>query len=103
MRVRQISDKADPKTGRYFMTTYQAHPYYNKPGFVNRWGPEGWFVWFNGGDVPGSKGDKYIPQGYRFEEVGPKGMKNKGMDDWKGWEEKVKSDRPAGCPFAFSR
>lgn len=103
MRMRQISDSADPKTGRYFMTAYQAHPYYNKPGFLNRWGPEAWFVWFSGGDVPGSKGDKYIPQGYRFEEVGPKGMRNKGMDDWNSWEKKVKSDRPTGCPFAFAR
>jgi hypothetical protein len=102
MRVRQISDKAD-ENGRWFMTTYQAHPYYVKPGFLNRWGPEAWFVWLNGGDVPGSKGDKYIPQGYKFEEVGPRVMKNKGMDDWKSWEEKVKAERPASCPFAFAR
>lgn len=103
MRMRQISDSADPKTGRYFMTTYQAHPYYNKPGFLNRWGPEAWFVWANGGDVPGSKGEMYIPQGYKFEEVGPKGMKNKGLEDIKIGEEKLKTVRPAGCPFAFAR
>jgi hypothetical protein len=102
MYVRQISDKPDPKTGRFFMSTYQAHPFYNKPGFLNRWGPEAWFVWASGGDVPGSKGDEYIPQGYRFEDVGPKGMKGKGLEDMKAGMESVKSDRPAGCPFAFA-
>lgn len=85
------------------MTTYQAHPYYNKPGFLNRWGPEAWFVWANGGDVPGSKDDTYIPEGYKFEEVGPEGMKNKGLDEIKLGEEKLKVARPAGCPFAFAR
>lgn len=56
-----------------------------------------------GGDVPGSKGNFYIPEGYKFEEVGPKSMKNRGLDEVKAWEEKLMSERPAGCPFAFSR
>jgi hypothetical protein len=66
-------------------------------------GPEAWFVWASGGDVPGSKGDLYIPQGYVFEEVGPEYMKNKGLEEMKAGEEKLRAERPAGCPFAFSR
>ncbi|KAK9428982.1 hypothetical protein V1505DRAFT_375469 [Lipomyces doorenjongii] len=103
MRVREVSDDPDPKTGRYHSKSYLAHPYYNKPGLLNRWGPEGWFVWAFGGDVPGSKGDLYIPQGWVFEELGPDIMKNKGLEETRAWEEKLRVERPVGCPFTFAR
>ncbi|KAG4428732.1 hypothetical protein IFR05_015782 [Cadophora sp. M221] len=103
MKVRELSDHPDPKTGRLHTNRYAAHPFYNKPGFLNRWGPEGLFVWLAGGDVPGSKGDLYLPEGYKFEEVGPNIMKNRGLDETRAWEEKLMAERPAGCPFAFVR
>ncbi|CZT05072.1 uncharacterized protein RAG0_11314 [Rhynchosporium agropyri] len=103
MKVRELSDEPDQKTGRLHTNRYVAHPFYNKPGFFNRWGPEGWFVRLAGGDVPGSKGDLYLPDGYKFEEVGPKSMKNQGLNQTKAWEEKLMAERPAGCPFAFAR
>lgn len=84
------------------MSKYLAHPYYNKPGLLNRWGPEALFTRYMGGSVPGSKGSEYIPEGYRFEEVGPRIMRNKGAEETKAWEEKLKAERPAGCPFAFT-
>jgi len=84
------------------MNNYLAHPYYNKPGILNRWGPEAWFVWLAGGEVPGSKGERYIPQGYKFEEVGPRALKNKGINEMGALEERLKIERPAGCPFAFA-
>lgn len=80
-----------------------ANPCPDKPGFLNRWGPEALFVWLAGGDVPGEKGGLYIPEGYKFDEVGPKIMKNRGLDETKAWEEKLMAERPAGCPFAFAR
>lgn len=101
--VRELNEHADPKTGRFHTNRYLVHPYYNKPGFFNRWGPEGWFTWFFNGDVPGSKGNKYIPEGYTFQEVGPRSMKNKGGAEMRAWEEKLMDERPAGCPFSFSR
>ncbi|KAL3420706.1 hypothetical protein PVAG01_07151 [Phlyctema vagabunda] len=103
MRFRQVSDQPDKKTGRYHWSTYQAHPYYNKPSFLNRWGPMGLFVWLMGGDVPGSKGDKYIPEGYTFEEVGPRGLKKRGGEQTREIEERLRLERPSGCPFAVSR
>ena len=30
MKVRELSDTPDPKTGRYHTNTYQAHPFYSK-------------------------------------------------------------------------
>jgi hypothetical protein len=102
MRVTQLSSAADPSTGRYHWMTYLSHPYYNKPSFLNRWGLEAWLVRIGGGEVPGSN-DKYIPEGYKFEEIGPNNFKNKGLDETNAWEEKLQRDRPGGCPFPFTR
>jgi hypothetical protein len=44
-----------------------------------------------------------VPEGYKFEEVGPKGMMGKGLSETKAWEDKLHTERPAGCPFAFAR
>jgi hypothetical protein len=103
LRVFELPERPDPKTGRYHPRGYSVHPYYIKPGFWNRWGPEAWFVYLSGGDVPGSKGDLYVPEGYVFEEVGPKNMKNRGLEEMKAWEERLNAERPLGCPFALSR
>lgn len=68
MNVRKLSEP-DPKTGKLYMTTYQAAPYYIKPGWLNRWGPEAWFVWAAGGKVPSSSRVEYQPGGYDISEV----------------------------------
>jgi len=101
MNVRQLMDQ-DPTSGRYSLKTYTAYPYYVKPGFLNRWGPEAWFVWAAGGKVPGSD-IRFEPEGYTFAEVGPRGMRNKGVKEMEGMEERLRSERLAGCPFAFAR
>jgi len=97
--VRGFHETPDPATGRYHYDFYKAHPYYTKPGFWNRWGPEAWLVWAAGGDVPGSKGQLYCPQGYKFEEVGPKKMVGKGKERTDEWEAKLAVERTGGCPF----
>jgi hypothetical protein len=99
----EFTDK-DPKTGKYNHQHYLVHPYYTKPTFWNRWGPIALFTWAMGGVVPGGKdGVKYSPDGYKFEEVGPDAEKAKGIPQLKAWEEKITKERPAGCPFAFTR
>lgn len=101
LKVRQLGDP-DPITGRMRLNTYLGHPFYNKPGFVNRWGPGAWIQRIFGGQLPGDD-DKFIPQGYRFEEVGPKSVEKKGLDETTLWEKKLSVERPVGCPFAFAR
>lgn len=102
LRVYELSDHPDPKSGRFHPHGYLVHPYYNKPRLWNRWGPWAWYVWFSGGDVPGSKGSLYVPEGYTFEEIGPASLKNKRLDVMKGWQKKLEAERPMGCPFAIS-
>jgi hypothetical protein len=91
------------RRGDFIPTSISFIPTTTNLVFLNRWGPEGWFTWFFNGDVPGSKGNKYIPEGYTFQEIGPRLMKNKGEAETRAWEEKLMDERPAGCPFSFSR
>ena len=98
MSVRLLTDQ-DPQTGRFYLSSYQVFPYYVKPSFWNRWGPEAWLVWAAGGKVPGSD-EKFEPKGYVFSEVGPKGMRGKGGVETEAIESKLRSERPSGCPFA---
>ncbi|KAH8592436.1 hypothetical protein B0O99DRAFT_517537 [Bisporella sp. PMI_857] len=98
----QIGDQ-DPKTGRYYLSTYLARPFYNKPTFLNRWGPEGWLVRLLGGVVPGSEGKRYEPDGYLISEVGPDRFRDKGVKETDAYEAKLNAERPRGCPFAFGK
>jgi len=102
MYVSKIGE-TDPKTGRHHFNTYLAHPYYVKPDFSSRWGPSAILTRVLGGPVPGDDGNKYAPQGYFFSEVGPENMLNRGIEETNAIEEQLQAERPAGCPFAYSR
>ncbi|KAI9764604.1 MAG: hypothetical protein M1840_008334 [Geoglossum simile] len=73
LRFRFIPDAPDPKTGRFSAVRYRAHPWYIKPTFWARWGVRAWWTWAVGGVVPGDGGERYFPEGYLVEEVGPGG------------------------------
>lgn len=91
----------DPKSGRYNHINYLVHPFYVKPGFINRWGPTAWMTWTLGGIVPGGKdGKKYYPEGYSMEEVGPDRKRGQGKQEMGDFEQAIKSARPYGCPFS---
>lgn len=54
-----------------------------------------------GGIVPSGKGgEKYHLEGYRFDEVGPEKRKGAGRKEMDEFEEKIKTIRRMGCPFA---
>ncbi|KAG9245639.1 hypothetical protein BJ878DRAFT_479053 [Calycina marina] len=99
LNVRQITDKPDPKSGRFFMASYLRRPWYNKASFWNRWGPEALFTWAVGGTVPGTDGAKWISGGYVFEEVGPSKFMGKGVAEMEDMKERLRAERPVGCPF----
>jgi len=96
--VRQVSEP-DPKTARIFLDSYVSRPYYNKPGFLNRWGPEAWFVFCFGGTVPNSAQAQFHPNGYLISEVGPIRFQGKGIKEMNDTAEKLRVERPVGCPF----
>jgi hypothetical protein len=98
----QYFTEKDPQTGRYYHTNYIVHPYYVKPTFLSRWGLQAWLTWALGGILPGGPGgEKYLPGGYRFEEVGPEKKKPFGKADLRVWEQQVDRSMNVGCPFAI--
>ncbi|KAF7895860.1 hypothetical protein EAF00_005875 [Botryotinia globosa] len=104
MRVRQVS-KSDDKgvDGRYHSTDYLVHPYYQLPGFWNRWGPMALVTRVMGGFVPDNERSEWFTEGYSFEEVGPDRRRGEGRDEMRDTEEKLERERTPGCPFAFGK
>jgi hypothetical protein len=53
--------------------------------------------------VPGSKGDRYYPQGYDLMTIGPEPQKGKGIDEMKGDIEAIRARGVATCPFSMAK
>ncbi|KAF4121135.1 hypothetical protein GMORB2_2097 [Geosmithia morbida] len=71
----------DPKTGRMHGSAYMEHPWYVRPGFLSRWGPTAWATWLWGGVLPGDEGDRFMPEGFLFGDLGPKRTMGRGTDN----------------------
>ncbi len=89
----------DPTTGRIFQVGYLVEPWYNRATFWNRWGPEALITRVLGGLVPGSGGEKMLPHGFLFEDIGPFHKMGKGLEAMEIEEERLRKARSAGCPF----
>lgn len=85
---------------RIFVTDWDAAPYYVKPTFWNRWGPNALYTRALGRAVPGTEGTKYCPQGYYIPDVGPKYFEGKGRPQMEKMVMELKVARASGCPFA---
>lgn len=53
--------------------------------------------------LPGDEGEKYAPDGYKIEEIGPEAMKGKGEDWGKECMGRLKDSRVEGCIFGGKR
>ncbi|KAJ5793977.1 hypothetical protein N7457_000576 [Penicillium paradoxum] len=98
LRFSSFTEKAD-QNERYFITKWDAAPYYVKPTFWNRWGPTAWLTWALGRPVPGDEGNKYYPTGYNIPDVGPKYFEGKGKKHLDETLEELKGYRTGKCPF----
>ncbi|KAJ5798822.1 uncharacterized protein N7503_006327 [Penicillium pulvis] len=98
LRVTNVSSQPDEKD-RFFMTNWEAAPYYVKPTLWNRWGPMAWLTWALGRPVPGDEGDKYRPSGYHINDIGPKYFEGKGQKAIEETMEELKVFRTGKCPF----
>ncbi|GKT41410.1 mycophenolic acid synthesis protein B [Colletotrichum spaethianum] len=87
----------DPDTGRILHHDYLVHPYYNPATVWNRWGPIGLATRLLGGTVPGP--EKMMPQGFLFEDIGPREKMGKGSAEMTQCVEALKSRRRDACPF----
>ncbi|RYP24349.1 hypothetical protein DL765_000613 [Monosporascus sp. GIB2] len=90
----------DPATGRMHLNyTYGNYPFYLKPTFWNRWGPEAWAVWLAGGKLPGDDPEEFMPQGYTVGEMGPRDKANQGLEEMQENVEELMRAGRGGCPF----
>ncbi|KAF2833287.1 hypothetical protein CC86DRAFT_7713 [Ophiobolus disseminans] len=99
-RFNIISDAAD-EHGRYFISAYDAQPWYVKPTFLVRNSPLAWLRWAIGGPYPDGK--NYKPQGYKIFEVGPERLEGKGVEECEEILGKLMGSATGGCPFAVGR
>ncbi|KAF5518848.1 Mycophenolic acid synthesis protein B [Colletotrichum aenigma] len=88
----------DPKTGRIQHHEYLVHPHYIPATFWNRFGPMSWITRILGGTVPGA--EKMMPEGYLFEDLGPKEKMGKGVEELADGVEDLKSRGRGACPFS---
>ncbi|ORY07774.1 hypothetical protein BCR34DRAFT_16984 [Clohesyomyces aquaticus] len=101
MRYLGISEEADPKTGRYYQTTYESEPWYVKPTFSSKYNLYAWSRWALGLPVPDGKNFK--PQGYAIFEVGPEKLEGKGQEECARTRDRLMASGRGGCPFGFSK
>ncbi|KAL8809267.1 MAG: hypothetical protein Q9200_003557 [Gallowayella weberi] len=85
--------------GRCNVSLWEGAPYYVKPTFWRRWGPEAWASRLLGLPLPGDDGAKYHPQGYKIPEVGPNVFLGKGAESAKDTVQGLAKTRTGGCPF----
>lgn len=101
LRVRDVADGPNPGTDRYNFRTWKAHPWYVSKR--TRWGLEGWLTrLLPHGVLPGDDGDRYGPEGYRIEDIGPPGFVGKGVEAMRQEKDRLRKQRVSGCPFAIS-
>lgn len=98
LRVHYTTHEPSP-AGTFYMTVYESHPWYVKPGIWNRFEPRAWISWMMGLPIPGDDGDKYWPNGYKIPEVGPEYMRGKGREYMKASQERLIGERMRRCPF----
>ncbi|KAF2746394.1 hypothetical protein M011DRAFT_425006 [Sporormia fimetaria CBS 119925] len=103
LRLKVVSESADPKSGRYFKEYYEQEPWYVKPTFWNRYSVSSWVRWATGRPYPGCS-DKFKPEGYQISKVGPQKFEDKGSEECEVVKKKLMEGR-AGveCPFAVRR
>lgn len=104
----QLITPADPTTGRMQHPGYLVEPWYLRPTLGTRWGPMALLTRLLGGYVPVRPGDSgqaaksadWLPEGYLFEDIGPRSRMGKGVAEMAADVERLRRQRPSGCPFA---
>ena len=99
MRKQYIPLAPDAKTGRYNSVEYLSYPWYVKPSFSKRWGPKAWLTRALGRKLPGDDGNRYCPEGYRFDEIGPAGLEGKGITEMEATRAQLALQDRGCCPF----
>ncbi|OJI82606.1 hypothetical protein ASPTUDRAFT_123984 [Aspergillus tubingensis CBS 134.48] len=101
--VKLVHDVPNQETKLYNFERKVLQPWYIRPTAWSKWGPEALLVRLFGGKVPGSRGDRYQPQGYDLMTIGPEPQRGRGVDEMRGDIEVIKARGVAMCPFSKAK
>ncbi|KAL2840409.1 hypothetical protein BJY01DRAFT_236762 [Aspergillus pseudoustus] len=101
--VRLVHSAPNPKTKLYNFSRKGLQPWYMQATPWAKWGPGAMLVRLFGGKVPGSRGDRYFPQGYDLMTIGPEPQKGKGLEDMQSDIEIIRARGVATCPFSAAK
>ncbi|KAL4739855.1 hypothetical protein BDV11DRAFT_169629 [Aspergillus similis] len=100
LAVRLVHDSPNPETGLYNFERKGLQPWYMRPTFWSKWGPGAWLIRIFGGKMPGSRGDRYLPQGYNLMTIGPQPQQGRGLEEMGLDIEVIMARGVATCPFS---
>lgn len=98
--VKLVDENPNPGTQLYNFQQMGFQPWYVKPTFWSTWGPAALLIRALGGRVPGSRGDKYHPQGYDLMTIGPEPQMGKGLGEMSMAVGIIKEKGVFTCPFS---
>ncbi|KAL4928608.1 uncharacterized protein BDV17DRAFT_281927 [Aspergillus undulatus] len=101
--VKLVHTTRNPGTRLYNFDRKGLQPWYIRPTTWSRWGPGALFVRIFGGRIPGSCGDRYLPQGYDLMTIGPEPQKGKGLEEMGRDIDIIKARGVATCPFSQAK
>jgi hypothetical protein len=101
LREVQFLSEPDRQTVRIQRFQYLKEPWYVQSTFWRRWNPAAMLSRSLGHQLPGDNGSHFIPQGFLFEDIGPKHVMRKGTDIMELIQEGL-HPKSAGnsCPFS---
>ncbi|EED14611.1 conserved hypothetical protein [Talaromyces stipitatus ATCC 10500] len=103
LAVKLVHEMPNPGTNLYNFERKSLQPWYIRPTFWSKWGPGALLVKILGGKVPGSRGDRYEPQGYNLMTIGPEPQKGKGMEEMRSDMDIIRTRGVATCPFSQAK
>ncbi|KAF4156841.1 hypothetical protein CNMCM8927_004468 [Aspergillus lentulus] len=103
LAAKLVHDTPNPETNLYNFERKGLQPWYVRPTLWSKWGPGALLVRIFGGRMPGSGGDRYLPQGYDLMTIGPEPQKGKGLEEMSLDMEVIKARGVATCPFSQAK
>ncbi|RAK86252.1 hypothetical protein BO79DRAFT_257422 [Aspergillus costaricaensis CBS 115574] len=101
--VKLVHEMPNQETKLYNFERKVLQPWYIRPTVWSKWGPGALLVRLFGGKVPGSRGERYQPQGYDLMTIGPEPQKGKGVEEMRDDIELIKARGVAMCPFSKAK
>ncbi|TDZ18070.1 Mycophenolic acid synthesis protein B [Colletotrichum orbiculare MAFF 240422] len=101
--VKLVDEAPNPETKLYNFQRKVLQPWYMKPSFWSAWSPVELLLRAFGAKAPGTRGDRYCPQGYDLMTIGPEPQRGKGIEEMKQDIEVIKARGVAICPFSNAK